>query len=581
MKIPERCILKPRDVRKTYSHDQDKIIPPHETLTRFRERLAGLELDILQETERIDNGRLDIPVYFSTCGKDAAAATGTRKQMGKGAAPGQAEASAVMELAERFSFFTFLGNPENFITEKLVNIKEDALPFSEIAQSVHDTSRDLEKAQQVFENLSLRWTWGYDLGAEKPVLIPFDWFYAINEFNGPSAGNCMEEAMVQGICEVVERHVCAMVSRNRLTLPAIRPESATDPAVMEMLEKYKRAGIEVFLSDFTMDMGIPTVGVLAYDPETFPEKSEMVWTAGTAPDPQKALSRALTETAQLAGDFNSGTNYVASGLPKLTSLSEAHFLTHPETHVAITDLPDISDQNLKTEIERAVSCICQRGMRVYCVNTTHPELQIPALYTIIPGARFRERTQGTGVGMFMAKLIAENHPPQEALEKIKEMEGVMGRKYYTRFQAGLSTLNMGKPREALFIFEEAIALDPTLQDLVSIYSYMGVGLKEMEAYKKALIVLKKGAAIDSGRTDIHNLIGFCHFKLKNHKAAIQAFEKVLAIDPGSAIDYANIATNYRELGDRDSAIEYYLKALTIDPSIEFARENLDKLRTGK
>ena len=35
------------------------------------------------------------------------------------------------------------------------------------------------------------------------------------------------------------------------------------------------------------------------------------------------VSRALTEVAQLAGDFNSGANYVASGLPKFTTLEEA------------------------------------------------------------------------------------------------------------------------------------------------------------------------------------------------------------------------------------------------------------------
>ena len=67
-----------------------------------------------------------------------------------------------------------------------------------------------------------------DHGQEE-VLIPFDWFYAINEFNGPSAGNCVEEALIQGICEVVERHVSSIISRNRLRTPAIRLESITDP----------------------------------------------------------------------------------------------------------------------------------------------------------------------------------------------------------------------------------------------------------------------------------------------------------------------------------------------------------------
>ena len=37
---------------------------------------------ILKSSHRFDNGRLDIPVYFSSCGKDAASVTVSKKQMG-------------------------------------------------------------------------------------------------------------------------------------------------------------------------------------------------------------------------------------------------------------------------------------------------------------------------------------------------------------------------------------------------------------------------------------------------------------------------------------------------------------------
>ena len=109
--------VKLNDAYKKFTKDQDKILPPEETVKRFKEKLKTLDLDILKSAIRIDNGRLDIPVYFSTCGKDAAAVTGTKKQMGKGGTPRQAEASALMELAERFSFFSFVKNPDNFFTD--------------------------------------------------------------------------------------------------------------------------------------------------------------------------------------------------------------------------------------------------------------------------------------------------------------------------------------------------------------------------------------------------------------------------------------------------------------------------------
>ena len=123
----------------------------------------------------------------------------------------------------------------------------------------------------------------------------------------------------QGICEVVERHVSSIISRSRMRTPAIRLDSVTDPVALELIHKYDRAGIRLFVTDFSLDTGIPSVGVLAYDPSTFPERSEIVWTAGTTPGPHKALIRALTEVAQLAGDFNTSSNYVASGLPKFKS----------------------------------------------------------------------------------------------------------------------------------------------------------------------------------------------------------------------------------------------------------------------
>ncbi len=483
-----------------------------------------------------------------------------------------------MELAERFSFFSFSKTPGNFIIGAYKDVRDRAVPFDVIAKSVHDDSSDLEITEKIFDTLPMKWTRAYNLTQDKTVLIPFDWFFAINQFNGPSAGNCKEEAICQGICEVVERHVSSLISQNRLSVPAIRRESATDPLVIEMLGKYRAAGIHVHLSDFTLDTGIPTVAILAYDPKTFPLRSEIVWTAGTTPHPQKALSRALTETAQLAGDFNSGANYVASGLPKFTSLPETNFITQTKQQVDITDLPDISDINIKTEIENCVAALKKNGFDVYLVNTTNPLLEIPAFYTIVPGAHFRERAMGTSVGMFSAKLITENNTPENAYAGLHKIDRILPKKYYINFYMGTCLLAMGKHQEAIVRLEKALALNPPEQDIASICSYMGVGLKEMGEYKKAIKVLKQGETYDKERTDIYNLMGFCHFKLKEHERAIENFAKALDLNPGSAIDYANIGSNYREMGDKEKAITFYEIALSIDPSIGFARESLERLK---
>jgi ribosomal protein S12 methylthiotransferase accessory factor len=568
------------DAHKAYTFDQDKILSPEDTVRRFKEKLKKVNLDILKRTVRIDNGRLDIPIYFSICGHDAYDIIGTKKQMGKGGTPQQSEASAVMELAERFSFFSFAKNPNNFLTEKFCNIKdkETVISFDMIAKSVHDESDDLPAARKIFENLPLKWTWAYNLSREKEILVPFDWFFSINEFNGPSAGNCTEEAISQGICEIIERHTSSVISHNRLKVPAIRTESATDPLVVEMIGKYHRAGVKLFVSDFTLDTGIPTVGVLAYDPSTFPKLSEIVWTAGTTPHPQKAFSRALTEVAQLAGDFDTAANYVASGLPKFTDLADADYVIKPGKMIDINALPDLSNDNIKIEIENCLAALARIGMDVLLINTMHPKLEIPAFYTIIPGAHFRERALGTSVGMIACKHIADNRNPQAAIAELKKIDKEFPAKYYVKFYLGSCHIALGDPETALSYLDAALNLEPNKQDLPSIYSYMGVALKDMGEYRRALRVLKKGEQLDPERTDIYNLMGFCHFKLKEHEAAIKNFKTVIELDPSSAIDYANIASNYRDMGQPAKAIRYYEMALTLDASIEFARKNLAKLK---
>jgi len=563
---------------KTSTHDQDKAISPEETVARFQDKLKGVDLDILAEVVRIDNGRLGIPVYFSRCGQDAKALTGTTKQMGKGATPLQAKASAVMELAERFSFFSFCNDQRNFQVAPFEQMEgQGALSFDKIARSVHDQSDDLPLARNIFKTIPMRWTKGFNLSRQKEVMVPFDWFYTINEFNGPSAGNCQEEALLQGICEVIERHVCAKVSHGQLSTSIILPDNVRNFEVKGMLEKYRTIGIEFVFNDFSLDTGIPTVSMIAYDPSTFPVLSEIVWTAGTTPDPEKALSRAMTEVAQLAGDFTSGFNYVASGLPKLNHVKEADFLFKSDKTVTLKDLPDLANDNFKVEIQNCLTALQKIHLEVICINTRHNQLDIPAFYTIIPGAHFRERALGTSVGMFSAKLIMEKYPAPAALKKLHTADQQLPGKYYLQFYLGNAYLNLGDPETATAHLQQALELNPPSQEMVDIYSYLGVCHKDMGRYTEAVTILNKGLAIDTDRADIHNLMGFCHFKLRAYETAIGCFEKGLQLNPSSAIDYANIGVNYKALGERAKAIEYYTMALQIDPSVEFARTHLEEL----
>lgn len=565
------------DAPKGYTYDQDKIMSPEETVSRFKEKTAALDLDILSRTRRIDNGRLDIPVFFSECGVDARKVTGTNKQMGKGGTPAQSEASAVMELAERFSFFSFVNREDNFFYATPAQLGDEAMAYDQIIKSVHDNEEEALKVKPVFDKLPLQWTKGWNLTLKKEVNIPFNWFYMINEFNGPSAGNCTEEALSQGICELVERHTSSLVSHGDIDIPGINLDSFTDPLVREMLAKYEKEGIRVYASDFSLDTGIPTIGVLAWDPATFPQMSEIVWTAGTSPDPEKAMSRALTEVAQLAGDFNSGSNYVASGLPKFTDIKDAAFITHPKTMVNAGDLPDLSSDNIRIEVENLLNTLEERGFDVNVINTMHPGLEIPAFYSIIPGAHFRERADAASVGMFSARLITESFDPLQALTRLDDLEAALPGKYYTSFYKGLMLAAIYDHEEAEQEFKASLEREPARLNLPDIYSHYGACLKDLSKYDEAIEACTRGLTIDPQRPDMFNTAGACYFMTQRFEPAIEQFEKALEVDPSLAINYANIGSCYRELKETQLAVKYYEMALKVDPSIDFARENIEKL----
>ncbi len=568
---------------KTYTTDQDKAISPEETVARFKDKLDHLNLDILKEVKRIDNGRLGIPVYFSVCGEDARAMTGTKKQMGKGASSIQAQASACMELAERFSFFTYKSNPENFLEGDYQEMREQGYPVLDtkyLLQSVHDTNHDIAFVEDVLLGIPLQWAWATNLASGKDVLMPFSWFFAINEFNGPSAGNSYEEAALQGICEIVERHVCALVTHEKIKTPLIDPESVSDSVARKLLTIFKENNIDLFLNDFTLDTGICTVAALAIDRSTFPEKSEIVYTAGTTPDPEKALIRAVTEVAQLAGDFNSGSNYIASGLPKPLSMDEVEHVAESGMTVKITEIANLGDANIRVEVENCVSALAARGMDTFMLDVAHPDLQIPAIYTIVPGAHFRERSMIHDVGLFAAKLLVERvTDPQELDEKLARLEGLIPDAYYLDFYRGRNLYNAGLPENALLHFKQALTLHPEQEDLPYIYSYMGNCYKDLENYDEALAILKKGLQVDEERPDIYNMMGVCHFKQEAYAEAVKSFERAVELNPSSAMDYANLGVNHRRLGNNDKAVHFFTLALSLDPEIEFAQQQLAELVT--
>ena len=452
------------------------------------------------------------------------------------------------------------------------------MPFRDLARSLFDDSPEAERAAALYEDWPLFFAPATNLTTGQAVFLPFHWFYLIEEYNGPAAGNCLEEAVLQGLCEVVERHVGSVISHERRPTPALDPDTATDPAVKELLAKFRKNGIRLFVRDFSLDTGIPTVGVLAYDPATFPAESEIIFTAGTTPSPEKSLSRALTEVAQLAGDFHRRTTYRPT-LPKYASLEEAAYLMEAGPLTPFQNLPDLGHDNLAQEIRHCLSALSSRGLEALAVDLTHPDLGLPAVYILIPGTHFLDRTRNTNVVFHLAKLAALYAPPLEALAALARLDRAFPERFDVHFFQGLTLEHQGDPEEALAHFRRSLTLNPPAHEVASIYVHLGSCLKDLGKYAEALGALEQARELNPDLKEVHHLLGFCFFKLGKYRQAVLCFEKAIELDPGSAMDYANLGINLKRLGHRLEAALVLRQALELDPSLEFARQALAELAT--
>lgn len=564
---------------KTHTRELDKALPPAETVARVKDRLAGLDLDILSETKRIDTGRLNIPVYLSLCGTAARNVMPTRKQMGKGASAVQAEASALMELMERFSFFTFWRNKPGVVeatwSEAEARFGAALMPVEEMLRSVNDALAP-EKARLLLD--LLRWDFfpATDLSTMRPIWTPLNWFKKLGEFNGTSAGNTEEESLLQGLCELVERHVCCLVDRALPELPTIDPASVYDPVLLELLDAFAREGVSLVLKDFSLGMPVPTVGAVAWDESTFPTRSEIVYTAGAASTPAKAAIRAVTEVAQLAGDFCTGACYEASGLSKYTRLEDIAWLRRGPM-CRLDSLPSVASDDILEELRAVVDGLAALGFRSCAVSTMHPEARVHTHYCFAPGLAFRERDKNQSLGLFVGRMLAEEADAATAERGLTLLEECYAGAHFIPFFRGILALRKEDFTAARRWFAAAEPAQPENDARGMTAFYAGYALTLEGRWAEALPALGRAVGYCPDMKEYWNLRGVARFKTTDYAGAAEDFSAALRIDKGSVTDIANLGLCHKFLGNTNKARHYLAAALDIDPRLDFARTHLEEL----
>ena len=114
--------------------------------------------------------------------------------------------------------------------------------------------------------------------------------------NGCAAGNTLEEAIVQGFLELVERDAYAIWWYNRLQRPEVDLSQFDNSYVRDLQTQLAETGRKLWVLDVTSDLGIPTYVAILHWMQNGQENIE--FGSGAHFDPRIALLRALTELNQ-------------------------------------------------------------------------------------------------------------------------------------------------------------------------------------------------------------------------------------------------------------------------------------------
>src|SRR5262249_26923874 len=239
------------------------------------------------------------------------------KSGGKGKSDAQAKASGLCEALERYSGLYQGDEPSlraSFRQLGKAAIHPNAcLLFSEAQYHQReawnaDTARFHWVPVPFDESWEIDWTPVASLTQNETAYVPTAYCYyryplppeqrfCGGDSNGNAAGNTLEEAILQGFLELVERDSVALWWYNRVRRPGVDLASFGDPYLLGLRQHYRERGRELWALDLTSDLGIPAFAALSRRANALPE--DILMGFGAHLDPGVALLRSVTEMNQM------------------------------------------------------------------------------------------------------------------------------------------------------------------------------------------------------------------------------------------------------------------------------------------
>lgn len=253
----------------------------------------------------------------------------------------------------------------------------------------------------------VRWTPGFRLPDGAPAFVPTQLTslsapphgepvvgYATS--SGHACGATLEEAILSGLLELVERDAFVITWYNALSMP--RVDWSTDPALMaEDRRFYAPTRLRYEIMDLSAYNHVPTaLGVVRDD---FGPVSLAVGCA-SAPTMHDAVRKALRETFQTRAfarllradnpgwscesydtidDFEDHVLYYA--FPE--NAKKLAFVDGSERRVKVGDVANLEGSSVTAHINAILQRLAARGVNVFVVETTPPDLHTAGLRTAV------------------------------------------------------------------------------------------------------------------------------------------------------------------------------------------------------
>jgi ribosomal protein S12 methylthiotransferase accessory factor len=325
----------------------------------------------------------------------------------------------IAEALERYCSSVF--SNEQFLWATAEELGEEALDLDELPRcSQRELADPRCPVRPPDRRAPIRWVQGYSLTRRRRVWVPAMLVYLYIHpltsgelFTLPISTGCaghfeLAQALVNGLCEVIERDAISLTWLQRLHLPRIELDVVPD-ALQPYLERLRWSNVEPVLFDATTDVGIPTVYSVDLAPAN-QRLAQMVMCV-THVDPVSAIAKSLRESASsriamqtdrqapddVADFIDVHHGAIFMGQPERRPAFD-FLLSNPRTRL-LSAMPSLDAGDPVANLRVVLAAIDRAGLEAFAVELTTDEcmrIGYRVVRVIVPGLQplsFAHRAQ--------------------------------------------------------------------------------------------------------------------------------------------------------------------------------------------